>query len=59
MDVLLELADGLCAEGVRYDLPLAGMFCSVSGVEQPAPDGDEGVVELAEATVSIPYLWEG
>jgi hypothetical protein len=45
--VLLELADGLGAEGVSYSLALAGVLRAVAGVEEAALDGDEGVVVLA------------
>jgi hypothetical protein len=44
VDVLLELADGLHAEGVRDDLPFTGVFGAVARVEEPALDADEGVV---------------
>lgn len=45
--VLLELADGLGAEGVGHGLALAGVLRAVAGVEEAALDGDEGVVVLA------------
>ena len=44
VDVLLELADGLRGEGVRDDLPFAGVFGAVARVEETALDADEGVV---------------
>ena len=47
MYVLLELADGLGAEGVGHGLALAGVLRAVASVEEAAPDGDEGVVVLA------------
>jgi hypothetical protein len=44
VDVLLELADGFRGEGVRDDLPFAGVFGAVARVEETALDADEGVV---------------
>ena len=44
--VLLELADGLGAEGVGHGLALAGVLRAVAGVEETALDRDEGVVVL-------------
>ena len=44
VDVLLELADGFRGEGVRDDLPFAGVFGAVAGVEETALDADECVV---------------
>lgn len=44
VDVLLELADGFGAEGVRDDLALARVFGAVACVEEAALDADEGVV---------------
>ena len=46
MHVGFELADAFRGEGVGDGLALAGVFCSVSGVEETALDGDEGVVEI-------------
>lgn len=42
--VLLELANRLGAEGVGDGLALAGVFMSISGVEQAALDGNKGIV---------------
>jgi hypothetical protein len=44
VDVLLELAYGFCAEGVRDGLAFARVFGTVPRVEEAALDGDEGVV---------------
>jgi hypothetical protein len=44
VDVLLELADGFGREGVRHDFAFARVFGAVAGVEESAPDRDEGVV---------------
>lgn len=44
VDVLLELADRLGAEGVRDGLALARVLGAVARVEEAAADGDEGVV---------------
>jgi len=49
VDVGLELDDGLGGEGVRDDLPLAGVVRPVARVEDAALDADEGVVEGAVA----------
>jgi hypothetical protein len=49
VDVLLELADGFGAEGVRDGFAFAGVLCAVAGVEEPTADGDEGVVVVAVA----------
>ena len=46
MDVLLELSYALGTEGMADDLPLSGMLCSVSRVEETALYTDEGIVEL-------------
>ena len=46
MHVFLELANTLGREGVRDGLPLAGMLCSVSGVEKSSLDGHERIVEF-------------
>lgn len=46
VDVLLELTDGLGAEGMRDRLALAGVFFTVPGVEQTTTDRDEGIVEV-------------
>ena len=46
MHVGFELADAFRGEGVGDGLALAGVFCSVSGVEETTLDGDEGVVEI-------------
>ena len=61
--VLLELADGLCGEGVRDRLALAGVFSAVPRVEEAAADGDEGVIVFTEEefgqyqTLLLLYLW--
>lgn len=44
MDVLLKLADGLCTKRVRNDFALACMFGTISNIEQPSTNGDEGIV---------------
>ena len=44
---MLELANGLGAEGVGHGLALAGVFRAVTSVEETALDGDEGIVVLA------------
>jgi len=44
VDVLLELAYALGAEGVGYCFAFAGMLCSVTGVEETSANGDEGIV---------------
>jgi len=52
MHVLLELADRLCAEGVRNCLALASVLGAVAGVEETALDGDEGVIVFAADSLS-------
>ena len=47
MDVLFELADGLCAEGVGDGLALASMLSAIAGVEETAADRDKGIVVLS------------
>ena len=47
--VLLELADGLGAEGMRDGFALSGVFGAVTGIEETALDGDECIVVLAAA----------
>ena len=44
VNVLLKLANGLRAECVRDDLALSCVLGSVTGVEEAALDGDEGIV---------------
>lgn len=46
-DVLLELGDGLGAEGVGDDLAFAGVLCSIAGAEQVASDGYKCFIEVA------------
>lgn len=47
MDVLLELANVLSAEGVGDDFALSAVLSAVAGVEKAAADGDERVVVFA------------
>ena len=49
MHVWLELTNALRTEGVRYNLALASMLCTVAGIEKTTLDGDEGIVVLAKA----------
>lgn len=49
MDVLLELANRLGAEGMRHDLALAGMFSSITGVEESSSDRDKCIIVFTEA----------
>lgn len=44
MDVLLELADGLCGEGMSDGLALASVFGAIAGVEQTALNRNESIV---------------
>lgn len=44
MDVLLELAYALGAEGVGDRFTFAGVLCSIAGVEETSSDRDEGIV---------------
>ena len=53
MDVLLELTYGLGAEGVRNSFTFSRVLCAVPRVEEPAADGDEGVVVLAKNYLEI------
>jgi hypothetical protein len=46
MHVDFELGDAFRGEGMGYRFTLAGVFCSVSGVEETAADGDEDIVEI-------------
>lgn len=46
-DVLLELGDGLGAEGVGDDLAFAGVLCSIAGAENVASDGDKCCIVVA------------
>ena len=45
--ILFELADTLGAEGVGDGLSFAGVFGSVTGVEDASLNGDEGVIVVA------------
>lgn len=59
VNVLLELADGLGAEGVRDCLTLASVFGAVASVEETTADRDEGIVEvtgevLVDLTATVP-----
>lgn len=47
MDVLLELANALRAEGMRYGLSLAGVLGTVSCVEEATLDGDKGIIVVS------------
>lgn len=47
VDVLLELADGFGAEGVRDHLAFASMLGSVTRVEETSSDRDKGIIVLA------------
>ena len=49
LHVLLELADGLGAEGMRDGLALPAVFGAVTGIEETALDGDECIVVLTAA----------
>ena len=44
MHVLFELRYGLCGEGVRDRLALAGVLSAVSCVEQSSLDGHEDII---------------
>ena len=55
VNVLLELADGFGAEGVRDGLSLAGVFFTVPGVEETTTDGDEGIVEVTIVLLAISH----
>jgi hypothetical protein len=46
MHVDFELGDAFRGEGMGYCFTLSGVFCSVSGVEETAADGDEDIVEI-------------
>jgi hypothetical protein len=54
VDILLELADRLGREGMRYGLALACVLCAVACVEEAAADGNEGVVVLSVAMLIFP-----
>lgn len=45
--VLLKLSNRLGAEGVGNSFSFAGMFGSITGIEETALDGDKGIVVLA------------
>lgn len=47
VDVLLELADGFGAEGVRNHFAFASMLGSVTRVEETSSDRDKGIIVLA------------
>lgn len=47
MHVLLELRDGLSAEGMRNSFAFAGMSGPITCIEETRPDGDKGIVVLA------------
>ena len=47
MHVLLELRDGLGAEGVGNKFAFAGMVGPITSIEETTPDGDKGIVILA------------
>jgi hypothetical protein len=47
MDVLLKLANGLRAEGVRNRLPLACMLGTITGVEETPADGHKSIIEVS------------
>jgi len=54
VDVLFELANGLCGERVRDSLALARMLGAIPRVEEATLDRDEGVVVFAlERCVSL------
>lgn len=53
VDVLLELKHRLGRESVRYGLALACVLGTVAGVEEPATDGNEGIVVLTGAYQSL------
>lgn len=46
MNILLELANGLRAEGMRNSLPFACMLGTITGVEETSTDGHEGIIEV-------------
>lgn len=46
MDVLLKLANRLGTEGVRYDLAFAGVFSSITSVEESSGNGYKGIIVL-------------
>ena len=46
VDVLFELTDRVGAEGVGDGLALAGVLGTVTSVEQPTADGNEGIVKV-------------
>ena len=53
-DVGLKLKDALLGEDMRDDLALASMLRPGARVEEPAVDGDEGVVEIGlERAVAV------
>lgn len=48
MHILLKLADGLGAEGVRHGFPLPSMLRSISSVEKSTLDAYEGIVVVTD-----------
>ena len=57
VDILLELADVLRAEGVRDGLALSRVLLAIAGVEEATLDGDEGIVVIAAGeTISFPWF---
>ena len=51
--VLFEVANALGGESMRNCLPLAGVLCSVSGIEESSLNRHEGVVELSVSISSV------
>lgn len=44
MHILFELTNTLSRESVRNSLTLPGVLSTVSSVEQPSLDGNEGII---------------
>lgn len=52
-DMGFEFGDGLSAERVRDGLAFAGVLGSITGVEEDAVYGNEGIIKIA-AGLSLP-----
>ena len=54
--VLLELGNGFDAESVRDSFAFPRVFGAITGIEEAAVDGNEGIVILAEERDIYKYV---
>lgn len=59
VDVLLKLSNTLCRKCMAHSLPLPGVFCTVSRIEQPSTNAHESIVVLTlEEPIAMPVnVW--